>query len=186
MIVVYAFLLVRVIVFPSISRLLPPAMLMCLPPAVAELLLMVSSFLGRSVFGSIFDFIGQAYIDNEAAGSELCLRVLFCIVPLVEIFLSLTMVMCLPPTVNESKSTPSLLLRRAGIESSFSFVGRTLTYDKAIGDVLSLGVPFQGCLKIHTLILLLYCFNPIVKISDGANSGRSIKIGSCDVTRSRT
>ena len=30
-----------------------------------------------------------------------------------------------------------------------------------------------------------YCFNPIGKSPDGANPGRMIKIGSCDVTRRR-
>ena len=31
-----------------------------------------------------------------------------------------------------------------------------------------------------------FCFSPSVKSSDGANPGRRIKIGSCDVTRRRT
>ena len=141
-------------VFPSIARLLPLVMVMCLPTAVSESFSEISLLLSCSSFESGFAFFGQGWTDYEAVGDAFCHRVSFCVIPLVEILLSLAVVMFLPPAFNESSSTTSLLLMRAGFKSGFSFVGQACTIDEDIGVAFFHRVPFQGCLVVHTFLFL--------------------------------
>ena len=77
MIVVSAFPLVSARAVPSIARLIPLVMMMCLPPAVAKSSSTISSLLRRSGFESGFAFVGQAWTNDEAVGAFFCRRVLF-------------------------------------------------------------------------------------------------------------
>ena len=95
----------------DVGWLLPLAMVVYLPSAVDESASTISLLLGHSGFESGFSFLRHSCTNDEAVGSAFFHHVPFHVVLSIKILLSLTMVMCLPPAVDESSSMISSLLR---------------------------------------------------------------------------